>query len=159
MSTVIIYSTKHGCVEKCTQRLEDLLSNEVIRHNLKETPAVDLSQYETVIIGGSIYMGQIQKDLKQFCLDNLEVLKTKRLGLFICCMYEGEIAQKQLAEAFPRELIQAAAATAVFGGEFSFDKLGFLEKLIVKKVAKVDHSVTSLSEDHISSFADKMESK
>lgn len=51
-------------------------------------------------------------------------------------MEEGEVAQKQLQNAFPDELLNIAKATACFGGEFNFEKMNFFERLIVKKVAK-----------------------
>ena len=45
----------------------------------------------------------------------------------------------------------------IFGGEFDFDKMNFLEKAMVKKAAGVTASVCRLREDEIEKFAKKME--
>jgi len=159
MATLIIYSTKHGCTEKCALSLAGKLLDEVKLHNLKDTPQPDLTPYDTVVIGGSIYVGKIQKELQHYCRENLPELLKKRLGLFICCMYEGEVAQKQLLEAFPPEMVEQAVVMAAFGGEFVLEKMGLLEKMIVKKVAKVEHSVSKLSGERIEHFAAAMNSR
>ena len=83
-------------------------------------------------------------------------LKTKEIGLFICCMEEGEVAQKQLENAFPEELLNLAKATACFGGEFNFEKMNFLQKLIIKKVAHVERSTSKISDVSILDFSKKM---
>jgi menaquinone-dependent protoporphyrinogen oxidase len=68
-------------------------------------------------------------------------------------MYEGETAQKQFDEAYPAELRTHASASGLFRGAFDFDKMGFMEKAIVKKVAGVTESVDKLDIDTIEAFA------
>lgn len=158
MSTLILYMTSHGCTEKAAQKLEQLLNDDVQSVNLKKRPPRDLSLFDTIIIGGSIHAGQIQRKVKQFCQDHLDTLKQKRLGLFLCCMEEGETAQKQFDEAFPAELRDHAAVTGLFGGEFDFNRMNFLQRAIVKKVAKITESVSKIKEDHIRQFAETLNS-
>lgn len=67
---------------------------------------------------------------------NVNRLKLKEIGLFICCKEDGGNAQKQLLNAFPGELIRNAKAPACFGGEFDFGKMNFFQKMIVKKWTK-----------------------
>jgi len=155
MKTLIVYTTTHGCAEKCANKLQQNLSGETELLNFKKSKPVNLENCETIIIGGSIHAGQIQKRIKKFCQGNLDILK-KKIGLFLCCMYEGEIAQKQFQDAFPTELIEHATATGIFGGEFNFEKMNFIEKTIVKKVAKVENSVSRISDEAIIQFAQKM---
>lgn len=156
MNTLIVYTTTHGCTEKCATKLQQQLNGNTELINLKKSKPDSLNNYETIIIGGSIHAGQIQKKIKKFCQENFDILKKKKLGIFLCCMYEGEIAQKQLQDAFPKELIEHATATGIFGGEFNFEKMNFVEKVIVKKVAKVDKSVSKIDEKSINEFAQKM---
>jgi len=153
MKILIIYSTRHGCTEKCVMKLQQSLNRETELVNLKNSTPPDLNDYDAIIIGGSIHAGQIQKRIKKFCHQNLEILKQKKLGLFICCMEEGETAQKQFQNAFPDELISHAIATGIFGGEFNFEKMNFVEKAIIKKIAKVDESVFRIDENRIIEFA------
>ena len=157
MKTLIAYSTTHGCTEKTAYELADFLGGESSVLNLKKTRIDDLNDFDRVIIGGSIHAGQIQKQVKNFCHKNLEILKNKELGLFICCMENGETAQKQLMEAFPEELHKVAKASAIFGGAFEFEKMNFLQKMIVKKVAKIKHSTSKVDHDAIKKFSTKMD--
>ena len=137
MKTLIVYSTNHGCAEKCAIMLRNNLSDDTGLINLKRSPNPDISDYEAIIIGGSIHAGKIQKRVTQFCYNNYELLKEKKLGLYICCMREGEEAANQFRGAFPEELIKHATATGIFGGEFNFGRMNFIEKFLVKKIAKL----------------------
>lgn len=153
MKTAIIYATKHGTTEKCVAILAKKITGPVDVTNLKKDQAHDLTQYDKVIIGGSIYVGQIQKEIKDFCSKNMAVLQNKRLGLFICCMQQGDQAMTQLDNSFPRELQDVAVTRESFGGEFVFKKMNFLERFIVKKVAKTDRDTSFLAEEKIEQFA------
>jgi menaquinone-dependent protoporphyrinogen oxidase len=144
MKTLIAYSTTHGCTEKTAIKLKQLLNEDVTLTNLKEDWNLDLAPFDRIIIGGSIHAGQVQKRVKLFTQANLDELKTKEIGLFICCMEEGEVAKKQLKNAFPEELLNIAKASACFGGEFNLEKMNFLQKLIIKKVAHVEKAPLKL---------------
>jgi menaquinone-dependent protoporphyrinogen oxidase len=73
MSTLIIYASKHGSAEKCASELSKKLSGKVDLCNLKNGKMPELSQYTKVIIGGSIYVGKVQKEVSEFCLKNLDL--------------------------------------------------------------------------------------
>jgi menaquinone-dependent protoporphyrinogen oxidase len=157
MKTLIVYATTHGCTEKISAQLKDELGEEVTLINLKKDPNPQVKAYKRIIIGGSIHAGQIQKRVKNFCAANLKELQKKDLGLFICCMEEGETAQKQLTEAFPEELHRSARATACFGGAFNFGQMNFLEKMIVKKVAHVTQSTSKVDFEAVRKFSRRMD--
>jgi menaquinone-dependent protoporphyrinogen oxidase len=156
MNTLIVYATKYGCTEKCAQILQEKLKGKVDLYNLKETKEMDLSQYSKVIVGGSIYIGKIQKHVSNFCVKNLDELKSKKLGLFICNMRDGEFAQEALNHSFPLDLLAHAAAKESFGGEYVFKKMNLLDKVIVKKVAKTDTDVSNILIENINHFAQLM---
>jgi menaquinone-dependent protoporphyrinogen oxidase len=156
MSTLIIYASKYGTTEKCAKLVSEKLKDQVDLVNIKKDKNVDLTKYDKVIIGGSIYMGKIQKEVTAFCTNNLNGLKRKRIGLFICAMSEGELADKALNTSFPAELLSIATAKECLGGEFLIDKMGFLHKLIVKKVSKVTENKSNIAMDKIQGFAEAM---
>lgn len=168
MNTLIAYATKYGSSEKCAKILLQNLAGNVDLCNLKIVNDLDLSKYDNIIIGSSIYIGQIRKEAKEFCANRLNELKNKRIGLYICCMREGEEALAQMKNAFPKELFDNAVAKEHFGGEFSFNKMNFLEKLVVKMVSKKNKNkepldtkknISNLSEDKIKKFAQVMNSE
>jgi menaquinone-dependent protoporphyrinogen oxidase len=152
MKTLILYATKHGCAEKCAAKLGGHLGGDVTAVNLNDAGPVDLGDYDTVVIGGSIYAGKIQSKVKAFCERNSEALKAKRLGLFICCLLEKQ-AQQEFEAAFPAELIKSAAAKGIFGGEASLDQMTWIERFLMKKVGKMTESVSRIDENAILQFA------
>ena len=86
MNTLVVYASKHGSAEDCAKTVAGKLKGKVELVNLKEKIVKDVFVYDEVIIGGSIYAGRIQMEVTEFCSKNLDVLKSKNLGLFICCM-------------------------------------------------------------------------
>ncbi|EOD01165.1 flavodoxin domain-containing protein [Caldisalinibacter kiritimatiensis] len=156
MKTLIIYGTKYGCTEKCAKILSEKLTEEVELYNLKEVNDIDISDYDKVIIGGSVYIGKIRKEVTKFCLRKLNELKGKKVGLFICCMADGEAAEKQLNDVFPKELMTNAIAKENFGGEFIFNKMNFFDRFIVKKVSKTDTDQSNIHIENINRFAQLM---
>jgi menaquinone-dependent protoporphyrinogen oxidase len=155
MSTLIAYMTRHGCAEKASELLEGKMNDDVTIINLKKDSKPNLSKFDTIIIGGSIHAGKIQKGIKNFCQKNLNMLLKKRLGLFLCCMEEGEAAQKQFDDAYSEELRNHATAAGLFGGEFNLNKMNFFERAIVKKAANISENVSKLNEAAIHQFASK----
>lgn len=156
MNTLIVYASKYGCAEKCANLLSKDLTGNVDLINIKENQNVNLSQYEKVIIGGSMYIGKIQKEVTAFCNKNLEILKEKAIGLFVCGMQEGDALQTELNISFPKELMDIAKSIECFGGEFILDKMNFMEKMIVKKVSKVTSNTSNILEGNIHKFTQAM---
>ena len=157
MKAIILYMSSHGCTEKTANAIKSHLSDfETELINLKNKKVPDISKYDLVIIGGSIHAGNIQQKIKKYCNNNSELLAQKKIALFLCCMYEGEVAQQQFENVYSAELRKVAVATAIVGGEFNFEKMNFFEKMIVKKVAKVDKSVSTLNHESIKGFTKKL---
>jgi len=158
MRTAIIYSSKHGTTEKVAQKIQNELGEEKAQlFNLKRNINFDLSQYGQVIVGGSIHAGQIQKKVKLFLEKNTQMLLQRRLGLFLCCMHENE-AENQFNTAFPEILRSHAKSKKIMGGEFLFEKMNFVEKALVKKIAGVNESVSKIDESNITAMVHEITS-
>lgn len=153
ITTAILFASSHGTTEKVAHLLKDYLKRPVEIVNLRKNPKPDISHFETVIIGGSIHVGSMQRKVKKFIEQNKDILMRKKLGLFICCMFDGEVAQKQFETAFPEELRKVALAKGLFGGEFIFEKMNLLEKLAVKKVNGASSNVSTINLEEIKIFA------
>jgi menaquinone-dependent protoporphyrinogen oxidase len=170
VKTLVIYASKHGSAEKCAAKLSERLSEETYLCNLKDGKIPELLQYERIIIGGSIYAGRIQREVSEFCINNINELMGKKLGFYICCMNKGA-SETQLKDAFPQELFNNAIAKESFGGEFKFRDMNFMEKTITKMISKVlakdnpdipaidmKKDLSLLSEEKIDKFAGLMNS-
>jgi len=152
LSTLIAYASKHGCTKKLAEKLSEMVTGDTKLVNLDDNASPDLSPYDTIIAGGPIYAGRIRKSVRDFCENNLPQLSRKRLGLFICCLHQDEKAEEELGTSFPDQLLSKAVASGWFGGEIDFKKLGFFERLITQKVAKITGSEYRISEEQIARF-------
>lgn len=158
MSKLIVYATKYGCTEKAVNRLADYLGEGTQLFNLtsKDNKVIKLEEYDTVAVGGSIYAGNIQQEVKKFCSENINTLLQKKLGLFICCGF-SEKAEEQLENSFDKKLLEHALTTAYFGYEFNFDQMNFVSRFMVKKLAKVKENKSEIKDENIKEFADKLQ--
>ena len=58
---------------------------EFMRDKINKAPKqLDVNVYDTIIIGGSVYVGKVSKTLRAFCESNLDTLLEKRVGVFLC---------------------------------------------------------------------------
>ena len=154
MKGIIIYATKYGCTEKAVKLLQSKIPEEIKTVNVAREKAPDLSLFDTVILGGPIYIGKMHEALSAYMQQNLEVLKRKRLALFVCAgEQDPALMEKQLASAFPEELYNRAIMREVFGGELYWDKLDLMTKLILRVVKGIKEGYSRLSEVKIDRLA------
>lgn len=158
-NTLIIFASNYGTVEKCARELFSQIEGKVDICNLSQRKFLpDLSGYDAIIVGGSIHNGKIQEEISSFCRDKLDVLFTKRIGLFINCLYSGDIAQQQLDEAFPESLSMHAVVRDYFGGEIDELQLTFWERMVISKMIEQGDIAVAISKEKIKRFARKMTS-
>lgn len=152
MRTAIVYTSNHGTTEKVAQKIKEGFGEEKAQlFNLKKNKNFDVSQFDQIIVGGSIHAGQIQKRVKNFLEKHRLELLQRRLGLFLCCMHENE-AENQFNRVFPEILRNHAISKKIMGGEFLFEKMNFVEKALVKKIAGVKESISKINEHEIEKF-------
>lgn len=151
--TIIIYATKHGSVEHAVMLLKAKLEGEVRLVNILEEKVPSLGDYENVILGGSIYLGKIQKQLTKYIEKHLSELLTKRVGLFICAAQQEDVREKELIDAFPNELFEHAISKEIFGYEINFDDMNFIEKKVVRSILGHQDNYSELSNETIERFA------
>ncbi len=137
MKTLIAYSTTLGCTEQCASKLKDDLVDDVEMVRISQRRKYNLRQYDTIIVGGSIHEGMIQRSVYKFCENYLEVLLQKQVGLFVCCMDPNTDEQQLIDQAFPEQLVKHALASGFFGGELNIKKMNLLQKIMTRKAARL----------------------
>ena len=153
MKALIIYMSNHGTTEKVVNRLSNLLGyNTSTLVNLKYEKAPKLDEFDTIIIGGSVHGGKIQKRIRKFCDANISKLLEKNLGLFMCYM-DTQNEDQEFKDSFPNLLIDHAVAKGFFGGEFKFEQMNLIEKYIAGKVTGNSKSVSRINSQAINHFA------
>jgi len=156
MKTAILYATKHGCTEKCARELVNYLQSDTQIIKVDEIQDTNLDEFDQFILGGSIHAGALNRGFKKIIKEPLAPWTKKIIGLYVCCMHLGEQAEKQFNEAFPKALRKQAIAKGLFGGELLLEKMNFIERKIIKKIAKIDKSVSNINEDEIRKFANRI---
>jgi menaquinone-dependent protoporphyrinogen oxidase len=154
MKTLIAYSSKRGFTKKCVEILSSKLAGEIKIIDLKNNSDFNISEFDNLLVGGSIYAGKIRKEVTEFCNKNLDEISNKNIGLFICGMAEDKDVEKEIKTNFPETLYEKALVKDIFGGEFNFSKMNFFEKAIIKKIARSSENQEKLYEDKINKFAE-----
>lgn len=152
MKALVAFSSRYGAAEACALHIQDGLSCECEIVNLKENRNPNTEQYEIVIIGGSIYGGRLSKRVVRFCDGNRELLSRKIVGLYICCLYDGEKADEQLAVNFPPWILAHAKKSSWFGGKIYFSKLKALDKFLYQKMTGLSEDMDKIRMDKIEEF-------
>lgn len=129
MKTLIVYTGKYGFTKQCVEDIASALKGAVDVVELNIPTNIDLTNYNQVIIGGAIYMGKVHKNITTFVHNNLEILRNKRIGLFITCGF-SENFDMYLRETYPERLLAIALTKRCFGGELQISKMKFFDKML-----------------------------
>jgi len=154
MNTLILYATKYGSATACVNALREKLTGEVRIVNIKTDPVPELGEFDQVILGGSIYVGKIQKEMTAFSEQRLDALLMKKVGLFICAG-EKKAEYAELQAAFPPRLYDHAVVKDVFGYEIHLEKMNWLERQMMR-LKGVKSSSSQLLQDNIDKLAAAM---
>jgi len=152
MKTIILYATKYGAAAEIAQRISSQLEGSSV-YDLKQEGIPDLTEFDCVIIGSSVYAGMLRKEAKSFILQNAGDLCEKKPGLFISGMSEGDGAGIFKAN-IPGEVLEATKVSCILGGVFDPKKANFFERLIMKAVSKQSDYMSTISDEKISEFVE-----
>lgn len=151
MKSVIVFATKYGSAEECALILKGKMKGDVTVSNCLNVS--NLSAYDNVIIGSSLYAGKMRPEMKSFCTDNLSKLKQKNIGIYICGFQKDPNDLTQIENVFPKELTGIAKSKEYFGGAINFEKMGFFEKIIMKNLTKLKESTKYVKDENIMRMA------
>jgi menaquinone-dependent protoporphyrinogen oxidase len=132
LRTLIAYRTKYGTAAACARILLEKIGGDTVLADLADARDVNVREYDVVLVGGSIYGGKVQRTVVSFCERNRAALLQRNVGVFLCCLYQGEDALMQLQSAFPDWLLAHAFARALPGGEIHYNRLTLLDRLLVR---------------------------
>lgn len=167
MKILVIYATKTGTVNKCLDELEKYLPQGDFTYvNIaKEECKYDLGDFDCVILGSSIRMNKIHKNLCAYINENEdEICKTKH-ALFLCLGFT-DLFDEYVIKNFPESVRDSAFAISCFGGEMDISKQKGIDKLLMKMVRndimgggnngqpREDMTLPTINEGNISQLAE-----
>ena len=135
MKNLILYASKYGTTAVCAKTLADLLKGETTIQDVAGQSQADPGSFDRIIIGSSVYMGQVNKKIKNFCEQHKSELLKKELVIFICSGIPENFGAVIEAN-FSVEIRNHAALLAYFGGELNLSKMNFIDRTIAGLMAK-----------------------
>ncbi len=138
MASLIAFASKHGMTREYAQLMAEALGKDTKLIDLSkgESKGIDVSSYDTVVLGSSVYAGMVRPALKAFIKTRGSELKAKKLGLFLCGLASGPEGNPALEAAYPESLRSVAKAQAYLPGRIDLASLGGFERFIMNMVQK-----------------------
>ncbi len=146
MKTLIAFGTKYGTTRKAAEELSKRLPGEVDIVNLKEEKSPDVCAYDIILIGASVYGGNIQKEVRGFLDQEKHNLIVKPYGLFIAAGNDLEV-ERNYRVYVGKTIYDQAEIREYIGYSYDFSKMNFFEKAMIKKVAKVTENTEKLNQE------------
>lgn len=158
METLIVYATRYGSVREAAEMIARRLPGGAALYDLKKADVPPLDAYDAVILGGSIYIGRIQKELTDFMHRNGQTLLAKKLGLFICAgLPDAAAREKELMSVFPAALEEHASARGVLGYRMDFARMRTADRLIMRLIGGNSQNTCEYFTQEIGRFARAMD--
>lgn len=171
MKNLIVFASTHGAAAECARRLSLALGGETDVADLNGKTGADLSRYDGIVVGSSVYAGKVQKAAADFCRKYEAVLLKKPLGIFLSSMSrDGKDIKNYLEAGFSPALLKHLSAYDSFGGAFYFSRLNFAERALAKWIvgsmkrrgcvpaadADPTGDFVAISDERIAAFAERM---
>lgn len=113
MKTLILYATKSGSSFLCAKLLAEKIPDSLICDIAKSTS--DIEKAECIVLGSGIRMGHLYKPVRNFVKQNLDMLLSKKVAIYLCNSYPDTL-QKTIEKDIPHKLLQKLVFITSFGG-------------------------------------------
>lgn len=157
-SFLLCYATGEGQTAKVAGRVAS-----VVRDRGHDVDVVDLgadtldrhvTDYDAVVVGGSIHMGKQAPAVLSFVRDNRAALSTLPSAFFQVCLSaaDPEATRQAEAERYVDDLLAATGwdpdRVGVFGGALRYSEYGVVKRALMKRIAREATGDTDTSRDY-----------
>ena len=167
MKILAVYTTKTGTVERCLDELgKNLPRADIVRANItSQACEYSIADFDVIVIGSSIRMGKIHKNIKKYIEENMASLKKKKVALFLCLGFP-ELFDEYVIKNFSRDIRNSAIGISCFGGEMDLSRQTGSDKILMKIVRneimgggnngqpREDMTLPTINEGNISQLAE-----
>jgi len=152
MRTLILYATKYGATADIARRIASKIDG-ASAYDIKQDNIPDISGFDRILIGSSVYAGSTRKEAKAYVAQNAAALTKKEFGLF----FSGLGADpKTLEKNFPPGFVKRAKSVAFMGGIFDPDKINGAERLALRAMYRLKEYTNSIDDEAIDQFVAAM---
>lgn len=155
MNILIAYASYNNTTGECAQLLADKLPGSHVVNLSKRN--IDISNYDTIIIGSCVRFNNIHKVTVNFIKDNLDILMKKNTAIYLCCGFPEKINQ-YLLHNYPKKLLNKSVSIQCFGGRLKVRPHRMYDNLIMKLVKKnfklENRDFTEINYESIQNMAD-----
>ena len=128
---LILYASRNGATKHCAELLQTKLQNV---HSVTLVSCNDAlpapSEFDVVVLAGSIRMGKIDKRLKKYVKQHQAILSDMPTAFALCCGLP-RLFEEYLETQLPKNFV-CSLGYHLFGGELKPEKLHGMDKLMVK---------------------------
>ncbi|KFZ26582.1 MAG: protoporphyrinogen oxidase [Candidatus Izimaplasma bacterium HR2] len=137
MKTLILYESIMGYTEKCAKYLFKKIEGCAIFDISSKD--FNLDDYDKILIGAPLYIGEVEKITQKFIKKNKLKLLDKELGLFFSGMSRSEF-HIAIQDSLPPNIFYHANIVHC-GGVVEFSKLSWKDKRTIKRRLEIKESV------------------
>jgi menaquinone-dependent protoporphyrinogen oxidase len=158
MSTVlIVYGTTHGHTRKVAQRIAEVLEREGLTADLHEVAAaaaLDLRDYDGVIVGGSVHAGHHQHELVEWARHHARALNGLSGAFFSVCLTaaddtdESRTATREYIDDFLDDTGWTPTETVSFAGALQYREYDFMTRLLMRMLMRRGDHPTDVTRDY-----------
>ena len=139
---LIAYATRAGSTAEVADAIGKKLSPSGIQVDVKPVKTVkNIGSYDAVILGTGIRAGQVYPEVKKILQKHKQALSSIPVAYFVVCMSlkDNNEATRKIASGYLDSLrsLLSPVDVGLFAGKMDYSKLGFLARIIVRRMAKV----------------------
>lgn len=129
MATLIVYASSGGNTKAVAEYIASKTEGKAV--DVSAASSVDLSSFDTIVIGGRVWAGNIPKSLIEFVNKNKDIISQKKSAFYVCCMYNDDKGQQQCDK---------LAASVGISNHTYFNKA---KKLVKENPSQIDNFIAS----------------
>ena len=93
MATIIVYASTGGNTKAVAEYIASKTGGQAV--DVSAASSIDLTSYDTIVIGGRVWAGNIPKGLLEFVEKNKDIISQKKSAFYVCCAYNDDKGQTQ----------------------------------------------------------------
>lgn len=150
---LIIYSTTDGHTKEICRRLQKVIeqqSHHVAVFSIEDSPAIDLTAYDKIVIGASIRYGKHSTKVFDFIRRNEQLLDSKPNAFFSVNVVARKPEKSQpdtnpYLQKFLGKISWKPRQLAVFAGKIDYPRYSFFDRLMIRFIMWMTKGPTDTS--------------